>query len=108
MVRTSRKHHRRVKRSRSVACQWMFRSKFPSLPYVRHMKKLLPVLLLACPLALSSCKKKLTHFYIDYTTEITVPATLTAVFPFSIQTPPVGTNSTYEFEDHDTRKEKIQ
>jgi hypothetical protein len=72
------------------------------------MKKLLPALLLACPLAFFGCTKKLTHFYIDYTTGITVPATLTDAFPFSLQTPAIGTNSTYEFEDHDTRKDKIQ
>jgi hypothetical protein len=72
------------------------------------MKKLLSALLLVSPLAFFGCTKKLTHFYIDYTTQITVPATLTANFPFSLQTPPVGTNSTYEFEDHDTRKDKIQ
>jgi hypothetical protein len=72
------------------------------------MRKLLPALLLACIPAFFGCTKKLTHFYIDYTTEITVPATLTTAFPFSLQTPPVGTNSTFEFEDHDTRKDKIQ
>jgi len=72
------------------------------------MKVLIPILLLIVGYSTTGCLKKVTHFYVDYTTTTTVPATLTASFPFSLMTPELETNSTYEFEDHDTRKDKIQ
>ncbi len=56
---------------------------------------------------LSSCKKKLTEFEIDYTAEVVVPSTLGQALPFSLYTPEITTNSEYEFEVNDTRKDKI-
>ncbi len=66
------------------------------------------MLLLIVGYSISGCIKKITHFYVDYTTTTTVPATLTSSIPLSLMTPELETNSTYEFEDHNTRKDKIQ
>jgi hypothetical protein len=72
-----------------------------------HMKQLLPLFLLLSGLLFSSCQKKLVHFYLNYDSETTVPATVVSGFPFSLLTPELETNSTYEFENKKTRKDKI-
>lgn len=54
-----------------------------------------------------SCKKKLTQFEIDYTSEVVVPSSLGQFIPVSLYTPDVTTNSSYEFESNDTRKDLI-
>lgn len=70
------------------------------------MKRLLLFSLLL--LTVSGCKKKLTQFYVDYHSEAVVPATVSTFFPFSVNTPEMETNSTYEFESNDTRKDHIR
>lgn len=72
------------------------------------MRKLLPVFLLALPLAFGGCAKKFVHFYMNYSTEITVPATPATTATISLQTPQIVTNSTAQFDHYDTRKEKVQ
>lgn len=56
---------------------------------------------------LTSCKKKLTEFHIDYTSEVVVSSTFGQWVPFSLNTPEITTNSEFEFESNDTRKDKI-
>ncbi len=70
------------------------------------MKNLIIILVLLLPLV--SCKKKLTQFFMDYHSEVIIPATLTSSLPLSLQTPEITTNSEAEFESHDTRKDKIE
>lgn len=55
----------------------------------------------------SGCKKKVTQFYVDYTTEAVIPATL-SILPVSVNTPEVTTNSTYNFENNNTRRDHIR
>ena len=57
---------------------------------------------------LFSCKKKLTEFYIDYTSEAIIPATVPIASPFNIWTPEQTTNSEFEFEVNNTNKERIR
>lgn len=72
------------------------------------MKKIAFLLLLLSGFLTVGCKKKLTQFYIEYTSQATVPATASTFLPFSINTPALETNSTYEFESNDTRKDRIR
>ncbi|UBM61235.1 hypothetical protein LA303_07320 [Candidatus Sulfidibacterium hydrothermale] len=50
---------------------------------------------------------KLTQFYIDYDTEITIPKTLKIDLPVDIMTPDITTNSESEFESNNTHKSLI-
>ena len=59
-------------------------------------------------LLLFSCKKKLTEFYIDYTSEATIPATIPIASPINIWTPDQTTNSEFEFEVNNTAKDRIR
>lgn len=70
------------------------------------MRNLILILLLAVPLL--SCKKKLTQFYIDYSTQVVIPSTFGQFLPFSIYTPEVTTNSEVEFEINNTKKEYVR
>lgn len=70
------------------------------------MKKLLWLALLA-PIALSSCKKKITEFYFEDTSQVVVQSNAVINIPFSINTPDMETNYEGEFEANDTRKENI-
>jgi hypothetical protein len=70
------------------------------------MKKILFLLFIS--FAITGCKKKLTQFYINYDSQITIPATLTQFLPIAINTPPITTNSTHEFEINSTKKEYIR
>lgn len=74
------------------------------------MKFLNPILFCALISIGSSCKKvdKLTQFYIQYESEVTIPNTSGVNVAFSLITPDVETNSESEFAVHDTRKDKIQ
>jgi hypothetical protein len=74
---------------------------------MKHMKKRLPFFLLILGVSFSACQKKLVHFHLNYNSETTVPATVVSGFPFSLLTPELETNSTYEFENKKTRKDKI-
>lgn len=69
----------------------------------------LQILLLSILLfgSLTSCKKKLTDFYIDYTSQVVVSSSVGQLIPFSIETPEMETNSDFEFESNDTRKDRV-
>lgn len=57
---------------------------------------------------LLGCKTKFTQFFMDYNSEATIPASTPVDVPFDIYTPDQTTNSSYEFQINDTRKDKIQ
>ena len=57
---------------------------------------------------MTSCKKKLTQFYIDYTSEVVIQSTVGQLVPFSVYTPEIATNSEVEFESNNTKKDKIE
>lgn len=71
------------------------------------MKNIFLCLIIAISFILGGCKKKITQFYIDYTTKITIQSTVGQLVPFSLYTPNVTTNSEAEFESNNTKKEKI-
>lgn len=71
----------------------------------RHVKNL--IFLVAAILVLSSCKKKLTEFNIDYTSKVVVSSTFGQLVPFSIYTPEMETNAEYEFESNNTKKDHV-
>ena len=56
----------------------------------------------------SSCKKKLTEFDIDYTSEVVISSTFGQLVPFSLNTPEIQTNSEFEFEANNTRADKVE
>lgn len=56
---------------------------------------------------LGGCKKKITQFYMDYETSVVVQSTLGSFVPFSVATPDMETNATYEFETNDTDKKRV-
>jgi hypothetical protein len=73
------------------------------------MRKYLQLFLLAALLlAQAGCKKKLTQFYIGYDSAAVVPSSFVTALPFAVYTPETETNSKYEFENNDTRKDKIK
>jgi hypothetical protein len=57
-----------------------------------------------------SCKEvnKLTQFNMNYSDEITIPATLGIDLPIDIWTPDIPTNSSSTFESNNTHKDLIQ
>lgn len=57
-----------------------------------------------------SCKEtdKLTQFNMEYTEEITVPASTGINLPFNVITPDTETNSSSTFANNDTKKELIE
>ncbi len=61
-------------------------------------------------LTYSSCKEvdKLTHFYMDYTSNITVESTFFIDIPFDVWTPDIPTNSEETFQNNDTRTDLIE
>ena len=61
-------------------------------------------------LTYSSCKEidKLTHFYMDYTSNITVESTFFIDIPFDIWTPDIPTNSEETFQNNNTRTDLIE
>lgn len=59
-------------------------------------------------MTLTSCKKKLTQFYINYESFVTIPSTAGQLIPFSLYTPDITTNSEAKFEANDTRKDRIE
>ncbi len=58
--------------------------------------------------SLCSCKTKFTQFYIDYNSLATIPSSTPLDLPFDVFTPEQTTNSSYQFEINDTRKDKIE
>ncbi len=73
------------------------------------MKKLF-FIVSAILLTYGSCKEidKLTHFNMDYTSNITVESTFFVDVPFDIWTPDIPTNSETTFENNDTRTDLIE
>lgn len=55
----------------------------------------------------SSCKKKITQFYVDYNSTATIASTFSTLVPFTIYTPEIQSNSEAEFESNDTKKKYI-
>jgi hypothetical protein len=70
------------------------------------MNKLILFLIVLLPLF--GCKKKLTQFYIEYNSTAFVQSTVPVSSPFSIYTPDQTTDSEFEFEVNDTRKDRIR
>lgn len=70
------------------------------------MKKF-SVLLLTIPL-LFACKKKLTHFGMDYNTQIVVSSTFGQLVPVQLYTPEITSNAEAEFESNDTKKKYVK
>ncbi len=73
------------------------------------MKKIL-LLISVILLTYSSCKEidKLTHFYMDYTSNITVQSTFVIDIPFNVWTPNITTNSEETFANNETRTDLIE
>lgn len=59
-------------------------------------------------ISLSSCKTKFTQFFIDYNSIATIPSSTPVNVPVDIYSPDQTTNSSYEFQINDTRKDKIE
>ncbi len=55
------------------------------------------------------CKElaKLTQFYINYNSSITIPKTLGIDLPVNVDTPPITTNSESEFQANKTQKKLV-
>jgi len=70
-------------------------------------KLILIIFPLVFVLQLSSCKK-LTQFEMDYEQTFNFESSSPVSVPFNISIPPQETNSTSEFEENDTRKNKIE
>lgn len=66
------------------------------------------VFMISLSVFLSGCEKKLTQFSMDNNFKATIPATSPVDLPFTIYTPEQETNSEFEFDSNDTRKDKIQ
>lgn len=64
--------------------------------------------LLVVALFLGGCKKKLTEFYIDYTSELIVQSSVQQLVPISFNTPEIESNSEFEFESNNTRKDHVK
>jgi hypothetical protein len=67
-----------------------------------------PLLLLLVITVCSGCKKKLTQFYMDYNMSAIIQSSVPVSSPFTINTPQTITNSEFEFESNDTRKDRIR
>lgn len=72
------------------------------------MNKIITLLLLTSTLFFTSCKKKLTQFYLDYNSELVIPSTFGNFVPFSLNTPENTTNSSFEFENNDTDAGRVK
>lgn len=66
------------------------------------------VLLIVVITLLFGCKKKLTQFYIDYNTTAIIQSTVPISSPFIVSTPEQTTDSEFEFESNDTRKDRVK
>lgn len=57
---------------------------------------------------LLGCKNKLTNFNMDENFQATIPSSSPVDLPFTVYTSEQTTNSEFEFESNDTRKDKIE
>ncbi len=74
------------------------------------MKKIGFILLTLMALySVQGCKElaKLTQFYINYNSSITIPKTLGVDLPINVMTPAITTNSESEFEANKTQKKLV-
>lgn len=73
------------------------------------MKKLI-LIISAILITYGSCKEidKLTHFNMDYTSNITVESTIFIDVPLDIWTPDISTNSQTTFENNNTQTNLIE
>lgn len=73
------------------------------------MKKSI-LLFITILISYGSCKEidKLTHFYIENNSNITIESTLPIEIPFDIWTPNIPTNSETSFENNNTRTDLIE
>jgi hypothetical protein len=55
-----------------------------------------------------SCRNKGVQFYLDYDAKVTVESSVPINVPFTLNTPEQETNSTFEFEVNNTRKDLIE
>ncbi|MEA2042710.1 MAG: hypothetical protein U9N85_09190 [Bacteroidota bacterium] len=68
------------------------------------MKYFVLIILIAMTVGLSNCKEgKLFTFYVEDQTTTTIENILPVESPIDIPTPDITTNSTQEFENHDTK-----
>ena len=74
------------------------------------MRKVFLIIFTLLMLGFSKCEKvdEFTQFDLEYQETVTVPSTVGVNVPFDIWTPEVTTNSESEFENHDTRKDKVE
>lgn len=72
------------------------------------MKRILILSSLLLLFSVCGCKTKFTQFFMDYNSSATIPSTTPVDLPFDVSTPDQTTNSSYEFEINDTRKENIE
>jgi hypothetical protein len=70
--------------------------------------KYILILLFSLPLLVTSCKKKLTSFSIDYTSLVVVQSSFGQALPFEVATTPIDSDSESEFESNDTNKDHIK
>ncbi len=72
------------------------------------MKVYFTLILILSVLFFTTCKKKLTQFYIDYDSAIVIPSSVNSVIPISLLTPEVTTNSNFEFENNNTKADFVE
>lgn len=74
------------------------------------MKKIVISLLVVSIVGVFGCKKldELTQFYMDYDTEVVLPANSAINLPIPITSPDIATNYEESFSANDTRKDLIQ
>ncbi len=65
---------------------------------------LLPIIILLA----TSCKKKVSQFYVDYNSQVVIYSTIGQAIPVSLYTPEITTNAEAEFESNNTNKERIE
>lgn len=71
------------------------------------MKTVLPFLLILLTATFTGCNKT-KLFHLHYATTFTIPATTATVFPFSLTSPAITTNSTAVFSANQTNSNRIR
>ncbi len=65
------------------------------------------LILLTFAFSFSSCKKKITQFHMDYDSTVIVSSSVGALIPISVLSPEIISNSSVEFENNDTKSDRI-
>lgn len=76
--------------------------------FLKSSPPLRPLVLGVVILSSIGCQKKLTQFYVDYNMTAIIHSSVPISFPITINTPETTTNSEFEFESNNTRKDRIQ